>query len=505
MTIGPGPRRGRVVAPPSKSHAHRLLIADFLAGDLSRLSPNAADSADVAATKRCLAALAQETAEPVLDCGESGSTLRFIAPVAAALGKRPIYRKAGRLAERPVKEYPVIAPGVHELPGNVSSQFVTGLLFALPVLDGDSRIRFTSPLESRGYVDMTLAVVRGAGVEVDEVEDGFLVRGRQKFRPQPSVSVEGDWSGAAFWLAMNALGGSIDVAGLSERSAQPDMAVAELLADMPGEIDVSQCPDIFPVLSVVAASRRRETSFKGIRRLRIKECDRVAAMGEVLSRFGAGVEVSEGEFLVHGVGGAFRGGLFPSFGDHRIAMAVAVGATCADSLVEIDDAACAAKSYPSFFAELSRMEFADGAAFGGAQVLAAVSLGSNVEPRADYMRRALAALDGLPRTRLVAASSVNETEPVDVPPQYARLKFLNQAALLRTSLGPMEFSKLMHGIEDSLGRVRTTKNGPRTIDIDLVDFGGIAMDSPTLTLPHPRARIRDFVLGPLAELGFALP
>ena len=136
---------------------------------------------------------------------------------------------------------------------------------------------------------------------------------------------------------------------------------------------------------------------------------------------------------------------------------------------------------------------------------AVVSLGSNVEPRAEYLARALAALDALPSTRLVKASSVIETEPVDVPPEFAHLKFLNQAALFETALEAHDFSRRMHGIEDALGRVRTVRNGPRTIDIDLIDFDGIVLNEPELTLPHPRAPERDFVLLPLAELGIAWP
>ena len=134
-------------------------------------------------------------------------------------------------------------------------------------------------------------------------------------------------------------------------------------------------------------------------------------------------------------------------------------------------------------------------------VRAVVSLGSNVEPRAEYLARALAALDALPSTRLVKASSVIETEPVDVPPEFAHLKFLNQAALFETALEVHDFSRRMHGIEDALERVRTVRNGPRTIDIDLIDFDGIVLNEPELTLPHPRAAERDFVLRPLAELG----
>jgi len=340
--------------PPSKSHAHRLLIANFLAGAGDCLVETEGDSADICATKRCLQALASASATPELDCGESGSTLRFLAPVAAALGKTPVYVRRGRLGERPFTPYPTLEPGLHELSGDVSSQFVTGLLFALPLLDGDSCIRFTSPLQSRGYVDLTCAVLSGAGVRVVPTSSGFDVPGRQVYRPQP-FQVEGDWSGAAFWLAMNALGSRIQVEGLNHESAQPDRAVASLVADLPQTVDVSQYPDIFPVLTVVAARTARETRFAGIRRLRLKECDRVAAMAETLAKLGVSVAVTEDAFVVRGTSGAFASGSYRTFGDHRIAMSVAVAATVADGCVEIDNAACVAKSYPTFFEDFSSL------------------------------------------------------------------------------------------------------------------------------------------------------
>lgn len=350
LRLDPGPRRGTVTAPPSKSHEHRLLVANFLAGERTCLADAPGDAADILATKRCLRALATDTPEPILDCGESGSTLRFLAPVAAALGKTPRFVRSGRLAERPFREYRSLEPGEYELPGDVSSQFVTGLLFALPLLCGDSRIRFSSPLESRGYVDMTRDVLAKAGIVVKETEDGgYVVPGRQNYREQP-MEVEGDWSGAAFWCGMNALGSQISVEGLRPDSAQPDRVIADLLQESPDEIDVSQCPDIFPVLAMVAAGKAGQTVFRGIRRLRLKECDRVAAMVDVLGRFGVGAEAREETFTVEGTDSRFRGGgEFTAFGDHRIAMTVAVGATRADGPVFLDDPNCVKKSYPGFF------------------------------------------------------------------------------------------------------------------------------------------------------------
>ena len=370
ITLAPGFRQGRIARlPRSKSHAHRLLIANFLAGERSGLEPAADDSDDIVATKRCLAALATDGSRVVLDCGESGSTRRFFGPIVPALGKTAEFVAHGRLASRPMIEYPSLAPGLHELAGNVSSQFVTGLLFALPLLDGDSRIRFTTPLESRGYVDMTLRVLAQAGIRVDEREGGFDVPGRQRYTARPADAVEADWSGAAFWYAMNALGSDIAFSGLDPDSAQPDRAVATLAPRIAeaaeGEavtVDMSGAPDLFPALAALAGGSRGTTVFTNIRRLRIKESDRVAAMADVLARFGVKCVETETEFTVTGKGGALTGGSFASYGDHRIAMAIAVGATVATGPVTIDDEACVSKSYPGFWDEFLRASAADGRA-----------------------------------------------------------------------------------------------------------------------------------------------
>ena len=388
--LEPGLRRGTMTVPVSKSHAHRVLIAEFLAGRTACLAPIAEDCDDICATKRCLTALdarlaprardkeARETPRtrdtgtqgigglPVtLDCGESGTTRRLLGPVVAALGVTPNWVMKGRLATRPQIDYAKLEPGVQVLPGDVSSQFVSGLLLALPLLAGDSEIRLTSPLASRGYVDMTLDVLRAYGVVIDETATGFRVAGHQRFRaPVDGPHIETDWSGAAFPLAMNAFGNAIRLtdaceAGLSADSRQPDRAIVRILKDFARvddvTIDIDACPDIFPVLTVVAARRTGATRFTGIRRLRLKESDRVAAMTDVLTRFGVETTVSEEAFVVHGRMAPLTGGAFRSFADHRIAMSIAVGATVADAPVEIDDTACAAKSYPGFFAQFASL------------------------------------------------------------------------------------------------------------------------------------------------------
>lgn len=332
--------RGRVVPPPSKSHLHRLLVAQFLAGaPLAPATPGECD--DIAATRRCLAALGEarraSAAEAVLDAGESGSTLRFLAPVAAALGIRARFVKRGRLAERPAIEYPSIAPGLHELPGDVSSQFVTGLLFALPLLDGDSEIRFASPLQSRGYVDMTLDVVRRFGIDIRETDGGFAVRGRQKFVSPGAVAPEGDWSGAAFWFAANAIGCELTIEGVDDASRQPDRAVRRLVGETAagGTIDVSGCPDNYPALAVVNFVLDAGAKFTGTERLRIKESDRLAAMDAV---FAQPCDVD-------------------SRGDHRIAMAAAVLSTAIDTPMLVHGAGCVAKSYPGFWNEFKMAHY----------------------------------------------------------------------------------------------------------------------------------------------------
>ena len=381
IRLEPGLRKGRLRLPQSKSHAHRVLIADFLAGGVAYREADPLDCDDIVATKRCLASLAaakgdatflsRERKSVRLPVGESGTTRRLLGPVVAALGLTPEWKMEGRLASRPQIEYADLKPGVHTLPGDVSSQFVSGLLLALPLTDGDSEIRLSSPLASRGYVDMTLDVLKTYGIRVTETATGFHVPAGRYVLPAGGVRIESDWSGAAFPLSLNALGNEIEFPtdGLSDESRQPDRVVRELLdrivsdshatgmsrflCDAASSLDVDACPDLFPVLTVVAAAQPRVTRFTGVRRLRLKESDRVAAMADVLARFGVAVDVSDDAFVVHGASAPFNGGDFTSYADHRIAMSIAVGATCASSPVVIDNETCAAKSYPTFFADLS--------------------------------------------------------------------------------------------------------------------------------------------------------
>ncbi len=338
---------GTVKVPASKSHLHRLLTARFLAGEplSSLLSASEDECEDIIATRRCLAAIGEAVKngahEAVLDCGESGSTLRFLAPVAAALGLKASFIRRGRLAERPMMDFSQLKSGVNELPGNVSSQFATGLLFALPLLKGDSEIRFTSPLQSRGYVDMTLDVIRAFGIVVKETPHGFAIPGSQKYvLPADSADLEpeGDWSAATFWLAANALGHDIKVEGLKAPSRQPDSTVPVSLSLIKeGKmVDVSGAPDSYPALAVACRAIGSKTVFTGTERLRLKESDRLAAMEAV---FASPTDVD-------------------SQNDHRIAMASAIFATTLDSPVLIHGAGSVAKSYPAFWTHLAALSSA---------------------------------------------------------------------------------------------------------------------------------------------------
>lgn len=399
---------GGVQIPPSKSAAHRALLCAALCGAPCTVSPVDA-SADMHATLAGIRALGagvsfengvvrvapgERPAHAVVDCGESGSTLRFLIPVFAALGIEAAFIGRGRLPERPIGVYTALLPqhgvqvetvgglplkirgrlqsGEYRLPGNVSSQFITGLLFALPRLHGDSEIVLTAPLESKGYIDLTVEVLRGFGISVRETPRGWLVPGGQAYRA-PSYSVEGDWSQAAFFLSAAAVGGGpVALRGLRPDSVQGDRACVELwrrfgleireksgvyTAENPraGEpfrglrgirIDAKQIPDMVPALSVTAAFAAGETVIYNAARLRIKESDRLAAMEAALSAIGADVRSTEDGLVVRGRA-HLLGGRAEGCNDHRVVMALAA-AGC-DCTVTVTDAQSIRKSYPGFF------------------------------------------------------------------------------------------------------------------------------------------------------------
>lgn len=404
IEITPGTLSGHVEAVASKSHAHRLLIASALCEDIPEVSISTT-SADIEATKACLAQLVETT--PVFDCGESGSTLRFMIPVAMALKDEAIFMGKGRLPHRPLspldsemekhgctfemaqpegeglqeicKIRGKLQPGVFTLPGNISSQYITGLLFALPLLNGDSAIEITTPLESSKYIDMTLAVLKQFGINITTKFDNncpvYIVQGNQKYIPSGTITAEGDWSNIAFWVIAGILSktGNIVCSNLSENSQQGDKAIVDLAIEMGGsvtafnhklsfgrdqlkaiEIDASEIPDLVPILAVAAATAEGTTRIYNAGRLRIKESDRLAAVSDGLSKLGADIIEEPEGLTIHGVP-MLKGGTVSGYNDHRIVMAMAIASLVCEKPVIIEGAEAVNKSYPTFFEDFKSL------------------------------------------------------------------------------------------------------------------------------------------------------
>ena len=374
LTIMPTRLSGTVTPPPSKSQAHRYLIAAALAGEGSMIE-NLADSQDIQATRWCMKAMktsGRRIAE--FNCMESGSTLRFLIPIALALRGGGRFTGHGRLMERPQQPYfdlfdekgiryeqkngfltveGRLMPGTYCLPGNVSSQFVTGLLYALPLLPGDSKIVLTTDLESRSYVDMTLEALSAFGVTAAWEDTRTLaVNGGQTYVPA-TVRVESDWSQAAFWFAAISLGNPLEVEGLQQLSAQGDRAIREYFVRLapPGDVDIdlSDCPDLAPPLAAMAALRHGDTRLLNAGRLRLKESDRLASITAAMNALGARIEEQPDSLIVHGVDTLPGGCTVDCWNDHRIAMMTAVAATRCEKPVALLGAECVAKSYPDFW------------------------------------------------------------------------------------------------------------------------------------------------------------
>lgn len=390
IIVEPRHLKGAVEIPSSKSYAHRLLIAAALADSPTFVGLNAVNQ-DIIATARCLEMLGANVEQtetgmrvaPIkrvpskseLFCGESGSTLRFMIPVAAALGAECAFAGAGRLPERPngplldaVRAHGVevsrellpltisgkLMGGEYPIAGNISSQYITGLLMALPLCAEDSRISLTTPLESAPYVDMTLEVLELFGISVRRIDGGYFIPGGQRYRTPGNVFAEGDWSGAAFWLLANALGNNVECIGLNPVSAQGDRAMSDILRCLGGEINVSETPDLVPALAVAAAWRSGETRITGAGRLRIKESDRLRAVSNMLKALGCDCAELEDGLVING-GKGFSGGRVEGCNDHRIVMAASIAATAARAPVEITDSQAVNKSYPEFFNEFTRL------------------------------------------------------------------------------------------------------------------------------------------------------
>lgn len=384
ITITPGVLSGSISIIPSKSQAHRMLIcAAFADTPTTLLCPET--NRDIEATAACLRALGaqilptdegyritpvkQIPGKAELPCRDSGSTLRFLLPVVGALGVEAEFLPEGRLAQRPLSPLwermeekgcrlkndgktirceGKLQSGTYPIAGNVSSQFITGLLLAAPMMGG-ARIEIEGTLESKPYVDMTQKAMALFGVDSPD----YRVE-KASYRSPGSASVEGDWSGGAFFLAANALGSTLDVQNLSPDSPQGDRAAAKLIPALNKNItiDCTDIPDLVPILAVVAACKRGAV-FTNIRRLRLKESDRVASVIAMLTALGGNAQAGENTMTVFGTG--LRGGTVDAVNDHRIAMSAAIAATVCKEHVTILGAECTAKSYPQFWAEFARL------------------------------------------------------------------------------------------------------------------------------------------------------
>lgn len=402
--ISPSCPTGSLMLPPSKSGAHRALICAALSQTPCLVSP--IDwSEDIVATCEVLQALGfgiekRENAvfsrgatgykrpkKPVIaDCGESGSTLRFMLPLCAALGIEATFTGRGRLGSRPMdtlirllsghgvtikgETLPLsvsgqLKSGLYTLPGNISSQYITGLLFSLPLLAGESRIQLATPLESAGYVEMTMETLESADIHIEPMGDSWRIPGGQKYHAD-LLTVEGDWSQAAFFGIMGAIGGPIVLSGLRSDSLQGDRALVGLLAEFGADvfqtpdtltiskgplrgirIDAGQIPDLVPALAVLGAFAEGETTIYNAARLRLKESDRLTAICDgIVALGGMAHELPDG-LVIEGKG--LLDGRASGAGDHRIVMALAAGACFAKGPCEIEDAQSIAKSYPAFF------------------------------------------------------------------------------------------------------------------------------------------------------------
>ncbi|MBO4453346.1 MAG: 3-phosphoshikimate 1-carboxyvinyltransferase [Clostridia bacterium] len=394
MTVAFKPCRlsGKITAPPSKSFAHRALICASLTGGAE--VRGIGFSEDVSATLSCLRALGAKAEikgdsvligglDPfdipdgaILDCRESGSTLRFLIPICLTAGKPVVLTGSKRLFERPLGVYKEIceergwtfelkenglalcgdlSAGDYCAPGNISSQFVTGLMLALPMLRGESRIRIAGGFESASYADITASVMRDFGVSVDKTADGFRVYGDRSYSRTEPYTVEGDCSNAAFLEAFNLAGGNVEVTGIKEDTVQGDRVYKSIFAGFEnGEkrFDLSDCPDLAPV-AFAASLPFGGAEFTGTARLRLKESDRAECMRKELCKFGASVTVNENSVIINSNGVKTPSETLCSHNDHRIAMALSL--LCSVTGGSIEGAEAVKKSYPGFFEDIKKL------------------------------------------------------------------------------------------------------------------------------------------------------
>lgn len=408
--ISKGLLKGTINVPSSKSLCHRAIIAACLANGKSVIR-NVTYSNDILATIEGMKSLGAtinrydeyleiigsnvKRINKVIDADESGSTLRFLIPIATTINEDVTFVGKNNLPNRPLDVYfdifneqgikyeyqdkylpltisGALHPGVYNVRGDVSSQFITGLLYALPLLNGESVINITTPLESKGYIDLTLDVLKKFGIIVEKSKNGYKIPGNQEYKPFDYI-VEGDFSQAAFYLVADMLGSEVSLKQMKLNSLQGDKKILNDIMDFGGliyydnellsckrrenkraRINFSQSPDLGPILSVLAALSRGKSKFVDVKRLRIKECDRVSAMEEELTKLGANVESSYDKMKFVGVD-ALHGAEVDAHKDHRIAMALAIAGTVCDGDVTILNAECVSKSYPNFFEDFASL------------------------------------------------------------------------------------------------------------------------------------------------------
>lgn len=406
ICIYPTPLEGGVSAIASKSHAHRELICCALADEETLLELGRLNR-DIEVTMQCLTAMGagivresdnvwriipvkKRSGSVALDCGESGSTLRFLLPIAAVLCEGASFTGHGRLPQRPLFPLPQemakngclfsrytlpfemaggLQAGEYRLPGDVSSQYISGLLFALPLLKDDSRIILTSKLQSSGYVDMTISALEGFGVKVGVLPngDGYDIKGNQRYISPKRLTVEGDWSNMAVFLAAGAIGRPVSVTGLCTKSRQGDKKILSVLKQMGGRltdeggiitagpsellpvtVDVAETPDLLPVIAVLSLAAKGESRIVNAARLRIKESDRLFSVSEMIRGLGGSVCEKPDSLIINGTG-RLLGGTVESFNDHRIVMAAALASLICEEKVVIKGAEAVEKSYYRFF------------------------------------------------------------------------------------------------------------------------------------------------------------
>ncbi len=400
---------GEISAIASKSDAHRAIICASLCEDKTNIHISHLSN-DITATLDCIKEMGADVTKKgnfyeitpikkplqniVLDCGESGSTLRFLLPVLSALGSGATFTGKGRLPERPMvtiidllkqhgnefsaSSLPIAVSGktragVFDIAGNVSSQFISGLLFALPLLKKKSVVRLTSTLQSSAYVNMTVDTLKKFGIHIDFNSNEYVINGTDSYISPKEYVVEGDWSNAAFFMVLAALNGNLTIKNLNGNSFQSDKMILDVLSlagvnfqlskneikvvksDIaPFRFDVSQCPDLFPVLSVLACGANGKSVLYNAERLRIKESDRIKATKELILNLGGKAEETKDSLTIYG-NGKLKGGTVQSFNDHRIAMSAFVArAICEDDIV-LNDAKAVDKSYPDFMEDFSKI------------------------------------------------------------------------------------------------------------------------------------------------------